>query len=257
LLLAWMSSSPHVPDEMREQVEQVLQQGWQPPPEAVDAELAAYRDGWFQEFQKRWPTALGLQTVGFLLIILWRAGGLMLVGMALFRLGIFTATRSAWTYLGLVAAALFLGIPTILYGVQRNWAEDWNFRYGKFLGSQFNYWASIAVSLGWVGLVMLVYQQSWLRPITGPLAAAGQMAFTNYLMQTLICTTIFYGHGFGLFGRVERVGQIGIVFGVWVIQLLASPLWLRWFRFGPAEWLWRCLTYLKCPPLWRRDGAVL
>ncbi len=145
----------------------------------------------------------------------------------------------------------------ILYGVARNFAENWEPLYDIPFGSQFNYWGSIVVSLGWVGLVMLVYRQSWLRLVTQALAAVGRMAFTNYLMQTLICTTIFYGYGFGLFGRVERVGQIGIVFGVWIFQLVVSPLWLRFFRFGPAEWLWRCLTYLKCPPLWRGTEPAL
>jgi uncharacterized protein len=74
------------------------------------------------------------------------------------------------------------------------------------------------------------------------------MAFTNYLLQTLICTTIFYGHGFGLYARVERTGQILIVFAVWVVVVIFSGLWLRSFRFGPFEWLWRSLTYRKRQP---------
>jgi uncharacterized protein len=77
------------------------------------------------------------------------------------------------------------------------------------------------------------------------------MAFTNYLVQTVICTTIFYGHGFGLFGSVERTGQILIVLAVWALQLWYSPLWLRHFRFGPAEWLWRSLTYGRPQPMRR------
>jgi uncharacterized protein len=80
------------------------------------------------------------------------------------------------------------------------------------------------------------------------------MAFTNYLMQTVICTTIFYGHGFGLYGSVERKYQILIVFAVWAFQLIVSPFWLRYFRFGPMEWLWRSLTYMKAQPM-RRGQA--
>lgn len=90
--------------------------------------------------------------------------------------------------------------------------------------------------------------QSWLY---GSLAATGQMALTNYLMQTIICTTIFYGHGLGLFGSVERTGQILIVFAIWAAQLLWSPWWLARFRFGPFEWLWRSMTYLRAQPLRR------
>jgi uncharacterized protein len=120
---------------------------------------------------------------------------------------------------------------------------------------QFNYWGSLLISLGWVGLIMLLCKHDLMRPITRSLAAVGQMAFTNYIMQTVLCTLIFYGHGLGLFGRVERVGQIAIVFGIFVLQMIVSPIWLRYFRFGPLEWLWRSLTYWKPQPM-RRTPAV-
>src|SRR5262249_44655048 len=152
-------------------------------PELVDHELAAYRGGWVREFQARWPSTLVFETGIFLFFISGRVVGLMLIGMALFKLGFFSGARSPRVYLGLVAAAVLLGIPAILYGVQRNFAEGWDAAYTKGFGGQFNYWASIVVALGWVGLVMLVYRQSWLRSVTGPLAAVGRMAFTNYLMQ--------------------------------------------------------------------------
>jgi uncharacterized protein len=83
------------------------------------------------------------------------------------------------------------------------------------------------------------------------LAAAGRMAFSNYLIQTIICTTIFFGHGFGLFGSVPRWGQLLVVFPVWAFELWFSTFWLERFRFGPAEWLWRTLTYMKPQPMRR------
>jgi uncharacterized protein len=100
---------------------------------------------------------------------------------------------------------------------------------------------------------MLICKSTCLRRITGRFAAAGRMALTNYLLQAIICTTIFYGHGLGLFGQVERTGQILIVFGVWIIQLWVSPVWLRYFRFGPAEWIWRSLTYWRLQPVRQED----
>jgi len=78
--------------------------------------------------------------------------------------------------------------------------------------------------------------------------AVGRMAFTNYILQSLICTFIFYGHGLGYFGDVERKHQILIVIGVWIFILIISPIWLKYFRFGPLEWLWRVLTYWKKQP---------
>ena len=120
-----------------------------------------------------------------------------------------------------------------------------------FLGSQFNYWASILVALGWVGLVMLVCKSDLLRPLTRPFAAVGRMAFSNYIMHTVICTTIFYGHGFGLYGYAERWQQVCVVVAIWGVQLAISPLWLKYFRFGPLEWLWRSLSYWRLQPFLR------
>jgi uncharacterized protein len=87
--------------------------------------------------------------------------------------------------------------------------------------------------------------------VTNRLAACGRMAFSNYIAQTLICTTLFYGYGFGLMGRVSRLGQAGIVLAIWILQLWISPLWLRRYRFGPLEWLWRSLSYGARQPMRR------
>jgi uncharacterized protein len=76
----------------------------------------------------------------------------------------------------------------------------------------------------------------------------GRMAFTNYLMQTLICTTIFYGYGFGLFGKLERYQLYEVVMVIWVFQIIFSFIWLRFFSNGPFEWAWRSLTYWKIQP---------
>jgi uncharacterized protein len=123
--------------------------------------------------------------------------------------------------------------------------------YSMFLGTQFNYWGSIFVSCGYIGIMMLICRSALLGWLISTLAAVGRMALTNYLMQTVICTTIFYGFGFGLYGSVERVWQLMIVFAVWAAQLVWSPLWLARFRFGPAEWLWRSLTYGRRQPMRR------
>ena len=87
--------------------------------------------------------------------------------------------------------------------------------------------------------------------LTRPFAAVGRMALTNYLMQTVLCTFIFYGHGLGQFGMLERWQQLLLVVAIWVLQLVVSPFWLRYFRFGPAEWLWRSLTYMELQPMRR------
>lgn len=228
---------------------------WQPTPALIAQEVATYRSGWLEQMSHRVPEALQMQTSTFLFWAAWRVGGLMLLGMGLFKLGLFSARRSPRLYAVLIAVALLVGVPMIVYGIQRNFAAGWDARYSFFFGTQYNYWASILVSLGWVGFVMLVCQSPRLAPLTRPFAAVGRMAFSNYILQTVICTVIFYGHGFGLFGRVERVEQAAIVVAVWVFQLVLSPIWLHFFLYGPLEWLWRTLTYLQRQPFRRAAPA--
>jgi uncharacterized protein len=117
----------------------------------------------------------------------------------------------------------------------------------------------VPVALGHAAVVMLICQAGLATWLTGRLAAVGRTALSNYLLQSLLCTTLFYGYGFGLFGSVDRVGMWGIVLVIWVLQLAISPVWLRTYRFGPAEWLWRSLTYWRWQPM-RNDivpAAVL
>ncbi|MBB5865317.1 DUF418 domain-containing protein [Xanthomonas sp. 3058] len=101
------------------------------------------------------------------------------------------------------------------------------------------------MSLGYAAwVVRLAPHLAWLAP-------AGRMALTNYLMQSVVCTWIFYGYGLGYFEQLPRVWQLPFALAVVVVQVVLSRLWLRWFRFGPMEWLWRSVTYLHAPPMRR------
>ncbi len=99
---------------------------------------------------------------------------------------------------------------------------------------------------------MLLVKSNTGQWIKSRFVAVGRMAFTNYILQTLFCTGLFYGSGFGLFGELDRWQQVPVVFGVWALQLWYSPIWLRSFRFGPLEWFWRSLTYWKLVPFKRK-----
>jgi uncharacterized protein len=224
-------------------------QAWRPTAETVSQEISNYQGSWLGQMTHRAPAALMFQTFLFAIWVGWRAGGLMLVGMALFKWGLLTAQHSKRFYSTLAGIGFGLGFPLVIYGIARNYQASWSFDYSMFIGNQFNYWGSIFVALGYIGVVMLICKSTYLRRITGRFAAVGRMALSNYLLQTIICTTIFYGHGLGLFGQVERSGQILIVFAIWIIQLWVSPVWLRYFRFGPAEWIWRSLTYWRLQPM--------
>ena len=84
-------------------------------------------------------------------------------------------------------------------------------------------------------------------------AAVGQMAVTNYLTHSVVCGILFIGLGW--YNQLERHQLYYVVFAIWAVQLVASPIWLRHFRFGPVEWLWRTLTYAKRQPMRRAAAA--
>ena len=222
---------------------------WSPAEATLQSEVATYRGGWFEQFDHRLPTALRRQTLGFLGQTFWRVGGTILLGMALYNWGVLTDERSNRLYSLLVVGGL-VGVGVILAGVWYIEASDWSADVALFW-QQFNYWGSLLVAGGYVGLITLYTRWRPEGPFTRAFAAVGRTAFTNYLLQTLVATTVFYGHGLGLFGSVSRAEALGMVVAFWVIQVLFSVLWLHVFRFGPVEWLWRTLTYGERQPLWR------
>jgi uncharacterized protein len=226
---------------------------WAPRPAIINLEIAQYRGGWLEQMAQRVPAALELETVQFVTRLLWQMGGLMLMGMALFKLGVLSAARSRTFYLRLGTVGFGGGILLNALGIWRSFATGWDLLDFVLVSQQLHYWGDLFVALGWVALVMLLCQRGWrLRSV----AAVGRMALTNYLLQSVICTTIFYGHGLGLLGRVDRAGQLAIVVGIWTFQLLASVAWLRYFAVGPVEWLTRWVVFRRRPTFLRSSPAV-
>ena len=93
-------------------------------------------------------------------------------------------------------------------------------------------------------LTLLLQNEVWLARLR-PLAAVGRMALSNYLLQSLIATTLFYGYGFGLFGQVGPALGLLTTIAIFTAQIPISVWWMGRFQFGPVEWLWRALTYLR------------
>lgn len=225
---------------------------WTPRPEVIALEIAQYRGGWVEQMAHRVPAAWESQTWTFATRVMWQMAGLMLLGMALFKLGVLTAARSPAFYVRMAIAGFGAGGMLISLGLWRSFATQWDLLDYVLVGQELKYWGNLLVSLGWVALVMLVCQRKW--PLR-PLAAVGRMALTNYLLQTLICTTIFYGHGLGLFGEIDRAGQFAIVLGIWAFQLLASSVWLSYFAVGPVEWMTRWIVFGRRPGFLRSSPA--
>ena len=102
-----------------------------------------------------------------------------------------------------------------------------------------------ALALFIIALVATLWQKDVWQTLLKLIAPVGRMALTNYLLQTVICVTIFYGYGFGQFGRFGAFNSTLIAIAIFAIQIVISSLWLRYFEYGPMEWIWRQLTYRK------------
>ncbi len=101
----------------------------------------------------------------------------------------------------------------------------------------------------YMGVVVLLAQRPVWRAAMSPLASVGRMPLTNYLMQSVIATTLFYGYAFGLYYRIGPAVGVLIAFAIYAVQVAYSAWWMARFRFGPMEWLWRTLTYGKAPAM--------
>lgn len=206
---------------------------------------------WLDVFRGRAAFTLMMQTVFLPMIVFWRASALMLLGAALTKTGILTGDRSARAYARLALIGYGVGLPLVVGGIAFNESRGFDPVSFAFPGQWFNLVGAVPVMLGHAGLVMWVVKRGRLARLRGALACVGQMAFTNYLMQSVLCSLVFYGWGLGMAGEFGRLGQELIVLGVWIVEILWSVSWLSRYRFGPAEWLWRSLTYWELQPMRR------
>jgi uncharacterized protein len=217
----------------------------------IAAEVVAYRGSYVDALTHRAPFVAFMQVKPILVFIVWRVGGLMLLGMALMKLGVLSGERSTRFYRTLTVVGYGVGLPLAVLSAVLLEAHRFDPIYvARFAGIP-NYFGSILVAFGHIGAVMLVLKSGVIRTIVDRFAAVGRMALSNYLAHSLVMTTLFYGYGLGLYGDLSRVWQQALVAVVVGVQLVVSPWWLKHFRFGPLEWLWRSLTYWQRQPMRR------
>ncbi len=107
----------------------------------------------------------------------------------------------------------------------------------------------LGLTVGHLGLLMVLYQSGAVKFLFRVWAKVGQMAFSNYLLQSIICSLFFYGFAFNKFNELERYELYLVVAAVWTFNVAFSYLWLHFFTMGPFEWLWRSLTYWRIQPI--------
>ena len=201
------------------------------------------------------PLAIDGQTK-YLFFGIWDSIALMLLGFALYKWGFLTGQWSNDNYRKVMLIGYGLGLPLVIYSTY----------YGFITYStlEVNLKRMEEVTINWVDFIypfqrillvmahtaalILLYKSKAIQGLFHRLEAVGQMAFTNYIMHSVICTLFFFGYGLNYYGVLEFYQIYYVVFAIWILQLIVSPIWLRHFNFGPLEWLWRSLTYWKLQP---------
>jgi uncharacterized protein len=220
-----------------------------PPQALLDASIEAHRGSYFDIVVFQAPLAAHFES-WYAYRYFFDVFSLMLIGMAFFKLGMLTLKQPSRVYWTMVLVGYPLGLAV-------NWYElrivlDGEFSVLSMLRASWTYDVGrLAMTAGHLGMLLLFCRSHWLPWLQRRLAAVGRMALTNYVSQSIICAFVFYGFGLGLYGALERYQLYYVVVSIWLFQLVASPIWLKYYRFGPFEWLWRSLTYLERQPLRR------
>lgn len=188
-------------------------------------------------------------TVALYYFLIWDILTFMFLGMAFYKSGILTGQHSMKTYVGLMFGGLVIGLLLSYFRMN----EILDYKFNRFLmarNGSFEYYelSRFFRSIGIFGFIMVLYKSGFFTWFFKLMRPVGQMAFSNYLMQSIICGLYFFGVGFGHYGSLQRYELYYVVLVVWAFQIVFSHVWLRFFRFGPFEWLWRSLTYWK----WQR-----
>jgi len=198
------------------------------------------------------------ELVTYLYFYIWDVMLFMFIGMAFFKMGILTGQASTKTYLWMTVVGLGVGLTVSYFRLQQQVDAKFNwFEYTKQVSFSSYELSRTFRSIGILGLIMLLYKSGLFKWLFAMLRPVGQMAFTNYLMQSLMCGLFFYGVGFGMFGKLQRHEIYYVVAAVWTIQIIYSNIWLHYFRFGPMEWAWRSLTYWKKQPFRKNNSTTV
>jgi uncharacterized protein len=213
-------------------------------------ELRVGRGGYPDLYRSRSEMAARDETEGMYYFLLWDVLLFMFIGTAFFKLGILQGQAKTKVYAWMAILGLGIGLPVSYLFVINDVNHNFNwFEIAKTKNFEFYELQRFVHSIGIFGLIMLLYKSGWFKWLFALMRPVGQMAFTNYLAQSFLCGLFFYGIGFGFFGKLQIYQLYYVVAVVWIIQIIWSHLWLRQFRFGPLEWLWRSLTYWKRQPM--------
>lgn len=205
-----------------------------------------------QQYEQFWRTQGGVEAVvnradllSSSLVALaiqygWQLAGMMMIGAGLMRNGWLRGQFPLHHYRRIGYGFVLLGLLINLPAITAQWQLDWSWRWCALLLQAPRELSAPFQAIGYAALILGFWPQLSRMRWVGWIACVGRMALTNYLLQTVICTTVFYH--FGLFMKLDRLGLLLLVPLVWSVNILLSLWWLSYFRQGPIEWVWRQLT---------------
>ena len=224
---------------------------------AADAAAASYAGGGF--------AGVTAQRLRDFSMLAWNnfgvvpmALGIFLVGSWLFRSGRITDVAAHRGFFVRMAAwGLPLGLALTLWAASLATGHPHGTVDGRYvMAAGLHGLGALPMTLGGVAALALAWQSRAGMRLLGALAPAGRMALTNYLLQSVVASLVFYGYGLAMWGRIGHAGLVLLVLAVFALQVLASRWWLARFRFGPLEWAWRWLAYGARPAMRKaRSGA--
>jgi len=221
-----------------------------PDNEWIEEEIQVKAGAYLGIFEYNASSALEEQTSIFYAEDIWDMLPYMFLGIMLLRVGFFDDRVSSTVHLAVALAGIGLGLAIHLYlnlGLYENFRDPVR---SLFYLTFFDF-GRVPFVLGYASLIILIFRLEICRLIGNGIEAVGRMALSNYLMQSVIGAFVFYGFGLAQFNLLSRLDLAAFIVLVWVFQLLFSVFWMRRFCYGPAEWLWRSLTYWKAQPLFR------
>lgn len=178
----------------------------------------------------------------------WDIWSMMILGMAFMKAGLFSASYSYRFYGWLAAIGYLIGISVNSTTAWLRIQSNFDVITRSYTGMGYDI-GRLSIALAHMAVLLMLCKAGAMTWLTSRLAAVGQMAFSNYILQSVTCSTFFYGYGFGMYSKLERHQLYYLVAFIWILQLIVSPIWLKYFRFGPLEWGWRSLTYWKRQPM--------
>ena len=252
-LLLWL---PQVSDDPALlAASQDVRASFEPNAAAVALERLKFEGSYAEAFVANAAGLLAFYIPGVALVLFWDALACMLLGMALFKSGILQGRRSVRFYTLLAIWGFGIGLAVNAFEVVMKATSDYDLKWVTGGTVPTNDIGRVAMALGFMALVIIVCLKGPLARIRFGLAAAGRMALSNYILQSVFGLVLFHGFTLALWNDLARHQLYLIVFAQWAVMIALSVWWLGRYRFGPLEWLWRSLTYGKMQSM-RLNAAV-